>query len=352
MSRRVRKPQGIEAVAANWILRRDAGLTLAEAAEFERWQGEDQRNFDAVTRKSRAWTTLDRPYQSGQADLLLARLASRAVKRRRRWIGAGAAGIAMLIIASTSQLRQVLAPAAIEHPGMVFRPESRVLPDGSTVELKFGAEVAVDFDGAFRRVILKTGEAYFQVARNPDRRFVVTAGNVEFRALGTAFSVGLGSERVDLLVTEGQVAVDAPVNPPAPIAAKRRLNGGRPAYDSPAQTLATVDAGKRLALEFAPPPLAPAPVPVAVTEAELLERMAWRAPRLEFSETPLGEAVRMMNRFNDVRFLVEDPTLARLPISGLFRADNFETFVRLLEGTCGIKAERSGDVILLQKAGG
>ncbi|MGH7956759.1 MAG: FecR family protein, partial [Opitutaceae bacterium] len=57
-----------------------------------------------------------------------------------------------------------------------------------------------------------------------------------------------------------------------------------------------------------------------------------------------------MNRYNKVQFVIEDAALARLGISGLFRADNIDTFVRLLEGTCGIAAERSGDTILLKKA--
>ena len=59
-------------------------------------------------------------------------------------------------------------------------------------------------------------------------------------------------------------------------------------------------------------------------------------PRLEFSELPLAEAVQLMNRHNRVRFTIPDPDVSRLRISGPFRADNIETFVRLLEGTCGI----------------
>jgi transmembrane sensor len=57
-------------------------------------------------------------------------------------------------------------------------------------------------------VVLERGEAHFQVAKNPARPFVVVARGVEIRAVGTAFSVGLESTRVEVLVTEGQVAVE------------------------------------------------------------------------------------------------------------------------------------------------
>src|SRR5437660_1453063 len=71
---------------------------------------------------------------------------------------------------------------------VVLRPEKQILADGSVVELKSGAEIAVDFTGAYRRVALKRGEAHFQVAHQ-SRPFVVTAGPIEFRAVGTAFAV-------------------------------------------------------------------------------------------------------------------------------------------------------------------
>ena len=105
-----------------------------------------------------------------------------------------------------------------------------------------------------------------------------------------------------------------------------------------------------MVVELAPAPAASVPAPILVPSAEIAERLAWRAPKLEFSEIPLAEAVAMMNEHNHVKFIVDDAELARLPISGIFRADNTDTFVRLLEGTFGIHAERSADTIILTKA--
>ncbi len=100
---------------------------------------------------------------------------------------------------------------AAQSSAVVSRPEKRVLPDGSVVELKEGASIAVDFNAATRRVALQRGEAYFQVAGNPVRPFVVSAGSIEARAVGTAFTVQLGSSAVEVLVTEGRVAVVTPI---------------------------------------------------------------------------------------------------------------------------------------------
>jgi transmembrane sensor len=345
-STRHRSPANIDLVASNWILRRDAGLTSAEEAEFAQWQAEDPRHADAVARKAQAWSALDRPLYAGQADRLIERLNARAVKRRRRRIGASLAGVAALCVAAFTYTQAprgsapAAAPLVASARGVVILPESQTLPDGSRIELRPGAEVAIDFGGTLRRVLLKKGEAYFQVAHDERRPFVVTAGTVEFRALGTAFSVGLGSEQVDLLVTEGRVGVDESATPQRTPAAEIAAS----------PKIATVGAGHRLEVDLVAP-LEKSPPRTPVTADEISERLAWRAPKLEFSELPLGEAVVLINRFNKTHFVIDDATLAGLHISGLFRADNIDTFVRLLEATCGIEAKRDGAVIRLKKAG-
>ncbi|MDO8542159.1 MAG: FecR domain-containing protein [Opitutaceae bacterium] len=339
-----RFPADIESVASRWILRRDAGMTADETAEFARWRTVDRRHADAVARKDEAWSALGRPLQSGQADVLLQRLRLRAVNRRRRVVAA-AAGVAALLFAGlawTSRETARLAPPV--GRGVVLLPESRILPDGSVVELRFGAEVATDFGGPERRVTLVKGEAHFQVAKNKERPFVVTAGAVQIRAIGTAFAVELGRHQVEVLVTEGRVAVQTPSADPT-------AGTHSPASaSSPSRTIATLDAGSGMVVDISGVAAAPAAAPIAMPASQVAQRLAWRVPRLEFSEVPLGDAAALMNRYNQVQFTIEDPAIARLLVSGLFRADNLDTFVRLLEGTCGVKAERSGDIIKLRKA--
>ncbi|MGH7944041.1 MAG: FecR family protein [Opitutaceae bacterium] len=354
MSQRARSrlPADIESRASNWILRRDAGLTVEEQAEFERWRAEDPSHAEAVARKDKAWSALDRPIHSGQADLLLARLEARAATRRRRRLGAAVTGIAVLFVAATFlQWHRMPSPAQPEaRRAVVHLPEQQMLPDGSVVELRPGAEVAVDYGGTLRRVTLVKGEAHFLVTKNSDRAFVVAVGGVEVRAVGTSFAVQRGQTAIELIVIEGSVAVDNVAGSssstgdgqPAAIASANNDRMAEP------QTLATVDAGRRMVVELSARPSASPPI--AMSPEEMTGRLAWRATRLEFSDLPLREAVALMNRYNKVQFVIEDAALARLGISGLFRADNIDTFVRLLEGTCGIAAERSGDTILLKKA--
>ncbi len=88
--------------------------------------------------------------------------------------------------------------------------------------------------------------------------------------------------------------------------------------------------------------------PITLDEPELARRLAWRVPRLEFTDTPLREAITLLNQRNDIRLKVADGSLENVRISGLFRADNSEGFADLLERTFPLTAERTGSEILLR----
>jgi ferric-dicitrate binding protein FerR (iron transport regulator) len=91
---------------------------------------------------------------------------------------------------------------------VVRRPDVQKLPDGTRVELNAGTEFVVEFTPGVRAVRLVRGEALFAVPKNPARPFVVGAGAVSVRAVGTAFAVRHGAAVVGVLVTEGRIAVE------------------------------------------------------------------------------------------------------------------------------------------------
>jgi transmembrane sensor len=222
---------------------------------------------------------------------------------------------------------------------VIVRPESRTLADGSVVDLNAGAEIDVDFTGAWRRVTLRKGEAHFRVAKDAQRPFVVAVGTVEVRAVGTAFSVELGQQAIEVLVTEGVVVLN------------------RPAHDSTLQSSATPTAaaptfiaGKMIVVPLAlPGNAAPAQQVTTLSKTDIEQHLAWRVPRLEFAGTPLAQALPMFNQHGRVQLSLADPALGQLQLSGVLRADDTETLLRLLEGEFGLIAESSGGEILIRR---
>lgn len=285
-------------------------------------------------------TVLDWPQHAGMIDQMLPVIEQRVRRRRQRRLGAVAAGLAaMLVIVLIWPDREngrVETKAAVAGGPLVL-PMTQVLSDGSVVQLREGAEIAVDFDEGHRRVVLKKGEAHFQVTKNPRRPFIVVAGGVEVRAVGTAFRVQLGGRSVDVLVTEGRVAVD---------------HGVAAANDeSPAPApLVVLDAGNQVTIGTQPEPQAK-PEVTPLTPEELEAQLAWRVPRLDLSSTPLEEVISLFNQYGRARLALGDPALGKLRISGVLRVDHPELLVRLLERAFGIRAEqRGGDEIVFFKA--
>lgn len=333
----------IETAASAWIARRDAGMTAAEEDQFARWSA-DPRHARALARHEQAWQLFDRPREAGVGAQIAGEFRARLARRRRRGIAIAAASMMLALGAGT--LWRARQPEAIPVQktaaanASVVRPEQRTLPDGSVVELPRNTEIRIEFSADMRRVVLTRGEAHFTVVKDAQRRFVVVARGVEARAIGTAFAVRVDRSAVEVVVTEGRVEVEQvdgsglPGEPKATPSAPLMLAAGNAAVVP-------------IAGEKGP---AQAPSVAPLSAEEVAERLGWRATRLEFTATPLGEAVALMNRFNDVRFEISDPEIATLEVSGFFRADNAATFLRLIEQSLGVRGERRGQTIVLRKA--
>lgn len=343
----------LEAKAASWLARRDRGLAPAEQDAYLQWLREDPRHGAAVARLEKTWTALDalagdRPRHAGARPDpdALARPTPAARRRPSPWFGSFLTGATLAAAASIAgffflrpeapqpiaPVTELLAPAPARAVRVIPGPQRLALADGSDVELNDGGRVEAAFTPAERRVRLVGGEAHFTVAKNPARPFVVDAGAVAVRAIGTAFDVRYTADAVEILVTEGRVQLErAPSDDAAPALQPTPLGAGQ---------RATIDL-----LSDTPPEVA------TVTPLEMERALAWRSAQLEFPELPLGEVVAEFNRRNRQQIRVSDAATAQVRVAGRFRADNVDGFVRLLEASFGVSAERAADgVIVLRRS--
>ena len=324
--------------AAEWLVKRDRGLTAAEQDAFSQWLAADPRHGEWFALQRRTVGDFGclaqwRPEHSEEPNPdLLAR-----PRRRLWWLAPVALAAAASLAVAFVWWRTTSPPpsAAIVAKDEVVR---RILGDGSTVELNRGAVVTVEFTAAERRTTLVRGEALFTVAKNPARPFIVRVGGVDVRAVGTAFSVRLDSASVEVLVTEGRVAVTPPVGPA--LVAVPSENTGVPTSGSPTSRPAEISAGQHATVSLTDS--APFKI-VAVTPAATARLLAWQSQLLDFSSAPLQTALAEFNRRNRVQFVLADAELAALPVIALIRSDNVEGFARFLAATPGLEVEHRGD---------
>ena len=331
----------IEAEAMAWLAEREESFAPGRAAAFEAWRRRDPRHAASVAELEQVLAQLDglaarreevnAHFNRVSPPTPPGRDAPAPVPTVRWWRPVVWSGLAAaLLIGAFLGFR-----ARPSTPG----PETRYatttagyerarLADGSTLELNTASAARVQFTPAERRVELESGEAHFEVAHDTARPFVVSAGGVAVRAVGTAFNVRFVSGAVEVTVTEGKVAVE-----------RVDLNAL-----SAGPTL--VAASQRLALPLATA-AAPAPVIEPLAPADVRAVLAWQRRVTDFSDTPLAEVTARFNRHNVLQLVITDSALGSRRIGGIFALDDVEAFVRLLERDGIIRAERQGDTIQL-----
>jgi transmembrane sensor len=284
-----------EETAAGWAARLDvAPLTRDEARALQAWLDESPEHgalLDQITLLHGA-VQAELPAMAGEG-LLAGAPASRPASRRwRLWTGGLAAAAALTLAAVWfARLPQEIATSAGQR-------QEVTLQDGSLVALNARTTLAFKVAGDRRSVRLEQGEAYFEVAKDPARPFLVETPAGTVRVTGTHFNVRAdAADTLEVTVLEGSVAV---------------LAGGTD------RALAVGDQ-----LEFNG----------ATTEVRHLdattapEVIAWREGRIIAGGVPLRVVIARYARYHDVNIEVA-PTVETLPIGGVFRLDDLDGFLR------------------------
>ncbi|WP_149196319.1 FecR family protein [Luteimonas suaedae] len=306
--------------AIAWQLRMaERPLTTEERQRLAQWLDADPANRAAFGRAGDAWATV------GEAGLSPGLLAMRGAAlagfrraQRRRWAwrvpvpGAIAAALAATLLLAL--LAGGLGRWPETYDTRAGERRQVVLRDGSELSLDADTRVRVSWSRDRRALRLLRGRAKFEVAKDPERAFTVTAATKTVVATGTAFSVELLQRDVRVILYEGRVAVfDAPARgaPPEPV----RLDPETPAPD---RTLLLP--GREL--------IAAIDAPAArIADADPQRSLAWEAGQLVFVDEPLASAVERVNRHTDDALAVGDAAAAAVRIDGVFTARDTDAFV-------------------------
>jgi transmembrane sensor len=213
-----------------------------------------------------------------------------------------------------------------------------VLEDGTRVLLNTLTRVVAHYDKNARRIELKSGEAWFEVAKKPRWPLIVTAGDRQVTALGTSFAVRYDPDRTAITLVEGKVAVSAATGEAPTVLA---LPIGRQSAGETAEQpeLITLTPGQRLTYT--------ANKPAQLDTPSLDKATAWRRGQVVLDDTPLRDAVVEMNRYNAIKLSIEDPRAAGILVNGLFQAGDSVSFANAVAQIHGLRVvERDEEIIL------
>lgn len=315
----------IEALAADWIAARDG----------EQWNEDRQRSLDAwldestlhrvaYLRLESAWRRADRlavgqPVQRDLEPPVVAKAARRG-GRRLRWAAAGLAAC-LLVAVGVAYLGVPFGKPGQVHATALGERSVISLADGSRITLNTGSRIRVALETAERKVWLDGGEAFFEVAHDKNRPFVVMAGGQKVTVVGTKFSLKREGDRLDAVVVEGKVRVASSSG------ATAILTAADTAQASPDNLHVQHESVERLA-----------------------DQMSWIRGQITLNGMTLGEAAAAFNRYNSRKIRILDASAADLRIGGVFDTDNVGGFARLLQSGFGLTVYEGRDEITVQSA--
>jgi transmembrane sensor len=312
------------AEAAAWIVRlHGPDRTPVLEAGCRAWLAESTENEIQFERVTDIWEAAASSSTAG-----IPRMARWSpAPRRRAW--AIAAVLVLAIGAGLFGFQYWSYPTYATEVG-----EQRIvrLDDGTRVTLNSGTTLRVAFTALKRRVRLDRGEAFFEVSHNAKRPFIVTAGDRQVTALGTAFAVSYEPNRTAVTLVEGKVSVVAVgASPPAPPS---------PAVLTPDTGTVILSPGERVTYSRKSAP--------KLDEPRLDSVTAWRRGEVVLDKTPLADAVAEMNRYEKTRLVIEDPRSAALRVSGIYHVGDSTGFAQTVAELYGLDVQQAGGEIRLR----
>ncbi len=317
-----------EQQAAQWQAQLSSDLaTEQHREEFASWLAERPEHAVAWRKINAFWVGLDQvtaadlgidlePIETTQAILPLKQLRQQRLSRYYK----PALGLAASFVLAFGLLSQPLGFYFADYTTATGQQRLVTLSDGSEITMNTNTALSVNVTGQQRHIQLVAGEAYFKVAPDPQRPFVVKTELGETQALGTAFDVKVNDNGTDVTVLEHAVKITTQSG-----TVLDRLNAGQHA----------VYTGDKIS------PIDP---------INLQRGMAWRKQRMVFEDRPLAEVAAELERYRPGRIFIRDASIKNLRMTGVFGIEDTDIALRSIELSLPVKVSKLTNKLVVLSA--
>jgi transmembrane sensor len=331
--------------AASWFVRLVANdLSARERREYLAWLKASERHVEALLdiyryhgygRKAklhmRSSSDSDPnanviPFTLRGTTALHHERETRRQRRRLLKVAAAVAGIAFAVTAGWLTKAMYFDKRIATEAG---EWEQTMLADGSVLRIGPNTQLRWSFSEAQRTVVLKRGEAVFEVAKDPSRPFVVTTHVGDVRAIGTEFGVSMmNASTAVVTVAHGKVAVSKP-------------HHGQFVVDDRSGVVAELVADQQIVMSAAQAQ--------SVKQVDASRELQWATGYYEFRGETVSQAIEEFNRRNRLQVVMSDPAIGaiKMPFTTV-KLDDPESFVVMLAARPDVQvAYESANVIRL-----
>ena len=321
--------------AASWLGKLDADQpSAATIAGFKQWLNQSPQHRAVFERHQALWADMN----------VLAHMDApvrQQAKPQKRWLFNPAPALAACLLTLMVITGLFFSGGPDHYQTAIGEQKTVQLNDGTVVLLNTNTLLEVHYSDQRRRVNLVQGEAHFEVAHNPARPFEVLAGQGWVQAVGTAFTVYLKSDDVEVVVTEGVVAIlpaDTSASPTATSPAalpppNSTAVTGTPPAPSPEAT------NNILAGHIATYDRHTAEHVMQVALSDPADKLSWHKGMLVFRDEPLQQVVEEINRYTQLKIIIPSPQLREMRVGGFFKVSDIASVFEALEQGFDIHAK-------------
>lgn len=332
----------IEEEAGKWLIRLDGDKPLSadEQLQLKEWLSRSAKHKSELISLAEFWgkmnvlTELAVPLSKPEVAV------SPSVRYRRFTVAMATVVLCLVTLVSFYKGSEPLDSHNTLYATAVGQQQTISLSDGSVVQLNTNSQIEVNYNEQFRDVYLLQGEGHFKVAKNTALPFRVYAGDGMIQAIGTAFSVHLDAKDVNVMVTEGRVAL-------ASIDEKDNHNGANLPLNRTSRfsegikinTLGTLDAGQSAKMQRVSQSSVTDSLEAIqiVEQPELERRLSWRDGLLVYAGESLQEVVADVSRYTTVSIEIMDEEVESIKIGGRFRVGETDVLFDVLEENFGLR---------------
>lgn len=303
-------------------------ISFDEDKRLEVWLSEDKENQQIFDSYQSTWNEMDRvkDKSSREIDMEWTRLdqeidfETSAPKAKERSLFANvyryAATLLFVVLAGFTVYyflydqgtKQLVAEVQIQE---VELSEGSKVTVNSNSELTYPKQFKED-----KRVVALSGEAFFEVAKDPKRPFIIKTGEIRVEVLGTSFNVKAyeNHDNIEVTVSSGKVAVYRTENPDERVV----LIKGQKAvfYKSTTKIEASIN--------------------------DNINFNSWKTKEIIFEDTPMPDVVRIINEIYKSDLKLVGGQLNECPVTTTFDNQSLESILNVLESTLDLKIEPKG----------
>ena len=311
-----------EKAAYSFTCKKD-GFTKEQEIEFNSWIDENiehKKAYENVQRVQQMFLSLSKDTKEKVSQEVHQGIKRERIFRKTQFLKI-AASILFVIVVSFLGIEYL--NFGIKHSFTTNKEiKNIVLPDGSTVILDAKTKVDIKYFKNKREVNIISGKALFDVAKNPNKPFIVNANMIKVEVLGTNFEVKNEEDKISVDVISGKVKVEEN-------------------KDNKFEELAILTSGKRISFDKENNK-------IILKDIDIKNIASWKDGILFFQDYSLKKSINEFRKYKDINIFI-DNNIKKYMISGSFKIDEFDKFLFALSKIYSLKIDRKDNHIYIYK---